>query len=79
MLVLLQLKKLRKLLLKKKIDPKKDIMNEVNLILRGYIITLMKPLENENFFDKKEKLNAVLVSGLMGLEKQQLLEKLVKF
>ena len=40
-----------------KIDPKKDVMNEVNIILRNYIITLMKPLENENFFDKKEKLN----------------------
>ena len=35
-----------------KIDPKKDVMNEVNIILRNYIITLMKPLEYESFFIK---------------------------
>ena len=60
---------IKKIIAQEKIDPKKDIMNEVNLILRGYIITLMKPLENENFFDKKEKLNAVLVSGVNGVGK----------
>ena len=36
-----------------KIDSKKNILNEVNLILKNYIITLMKPLENESFFNKK--------------------------
>ena len=29
-----------------KIDPKKNTIEEVNLILRNYIINLMKPLEN---------------------------------
>ena len=69
---------IKKIIAQEKIDPKKDIMNEVNLILRGYIITLMKPLENENFFDKKEKLNAVLVSGVNGVGKTTTIEKVGK-
>ena len=35
---------IKKIIAQEKIDPKKDIMNEVNLILRGYIITLMLSL-----------------------------------
>ena len=61
-----------------KIDPKNDIMNEVNLILRDYITTLMKPLENENFFNKKEKLNAVLISGVNGVGKTTTVGKIGK-
>ena len=61
-----------------KIDPKKDVMNEVNIILRNYIITLMKPLENEIFFDKKEKLNVVLVSGVNGVGKTTTIGKVGK-
>ena len=53
-------------------------MNEVNLILRDYIITLMKPLENENFFNKKEKLNAVLISGVNGVGKTTTIGKVGK-
>ena len=37
----------------KKIDPKKDLSNEINIILKEYIISLMKPLENNSFFEKK--------------------------
>ena len=44
---------IKKIIAQEKIDPKKDIMDEVNLILRNYIVNLMKPLENENFFNKK--------------------------
>ena len=69
---------IKKIIAQEKIDPKKDIMNEVNLILRDYIITLMKPLENENFFDKKEKLNAVLVSGVNGVGKTTTIGKVGK-
>ena len=61
-----------------KIDSKKDTMEEVNLILRDYIINLMKPLENENFFDKKDKLNAVLVSGVNGVGKTTTIGKIGK-
>ena len=61
-----------------KIDPKKNTMGEVNLILRDYIINLMKPLENKNFFNKKEKLNAVLVSGVNGVGKTTTIGKIGK-
>ena len=47
---------IKKIIAQEKIDPKKDIMHEVNLILRNYIDTLMKPLENENFLIKKKNL-----------------------
>ena len=52
---------IRSIISKKKIDPNKDLSSEINLILKDYIISLMKPLENVNFFDKKKKLNATLV------------------
>ena len=61
-----------------KIDPKKNTIDEVNLILRNYIINLMKPLENESFFDKKDKLNAVLVSGVNGVGKTTTIGKIGK-
>ena len=61
-----------------KIDPKKNTIEEVNLILRNYIINLMKPLENKSFFDKKDKLNAVLVSGVNGVGKTTTIGKIGK-
>ncbi|MDC1083002.1 signal recognition particle-docking protein FtsY [Candidatus Pelagibacter sp.] len=61
-----------------KIDPKKNAIEEINLILKDYIISLMKPLENESFFDKKDKLNAVLVSGVNGVGKTTTIGKIGK-
>ena len=61
-----------------KIDPKKDITEEINSILKGYIISLMKPLENDNFFKKKEKINATLVSGVNGVGKTTTIGKISK-
>jgi fused signal recognition particle receptor len=69
---------IKQIIAQEKIDPKKNIMNEVNLILRDYIVTLMKPLENESFFDKQEKLNAVLVSGVNGVGKTTTIGKVGK-
>jgi fused signal recognition particle receptor len=37
----------------KKVDPNKDLTTEINIILKEYIISLMKPLENSSFFKKK--------------------------
>ena len=71
-------KEIKKIISEEKINPKKDIMNEVNLILKNYIITLMKPLENQNFFDKKETLNAVLISGVNGVGKTTTIGKIGK-
>ena len=69
---------IKNIISQEKIDPKKDIMNEVNIILKNYIISLMKPLENENFFNKKDKLNVVLVSGVNGVGKTTTIGKIGK-
>ena len=61
-----------------KIDPKKDISEEINVILKEYIISLMKPLENNSFFLKKEKINATLVSGVNGVGKTTTIGKISK-
>ena len=42
-----------------KIDPSKDITDEITIILKEYIVSLMKPLENTSFFQKKEKINTL--------------------
>jgi len=62
----------------KKIDPNKDLSREINLILKEYIISLMKPLENNSFFKKKEKLIATLVSGVNGVGKTTTIGKIGK-
>jgi len=69
---------IKQIIAREKIDPKKDIMNEVNLILRNYIITLMKPLESETFFKKRKKLSVVLVSGVNGVGKTTTIGKVGK-
>jgi len=61
-----------------KIDPKKDIAEEISSILKEYIISLMKPLENNSFFQKKEKINATLVSGVNGVGKTTTIGKISK-
>ena len=61
-----------------KIDPNKDIAEEINTILKDYIISLMKPLENNKFFEKKEKINATLVSGVNGVGKTTTIGKISK-
>ena len=62
----------------KKIDPSKDLSLEINLILKDYIISLMKPLENKSFFSKKDKLNATLISGVNGVGKTTTIGKIGK-
>ena len=61
-----------------KIDPKKDLFNEINLIIKKYIINLMKPLEKDNFFNKKDNLNVILISGVNGVGKTTTIGKIGK-
>ena len=61
-----------------KIDPKKDITEEISIILKKYIVSLMKPLEKSTFFQKKEKINATLVSGVNGVGKTTTIGKISK-
>ena len=69
---------IRNIIAQEKINPNKDIMNEVNIILKNYILLLMKPLESEIFFKKKEKLNTVLISGVNGVGKTTTIGKIGK-
>ena len=62
----------------KKIDPKKDLSKEINIILKEYIVSLMKPLENKSFFEKKKNLNTTLVSGVNGVGKTTTIGKIGK-
>ena len=61
-----------------KIDPSKDIINEVNGILKKYILSLMQPLERKDFFNARDKLNIILVSGVNGVGKTTSIGKIGK-
>ena len=69
---------IREIISKTKIDPNKDLTAEINNILKNYIISVMKPLENNEFFKNKEKLNAILVSGVNGVGKTTTIGKISK-
>ena len=69
---------IKQIISNKKIDPSKDLSLEINLILKDYIISLMKPLENKSFFTKKDKLNATLISGVNGVGKTTTIGKIGK-
>ena len=69
---------IKEIISSEKIDPKKETLNEVNLILKNYIIELMRPLENNNFFDKSDKLKIILISGVNGVGKTTTIGKIGK-
>ncbi len=69
---------IREIISQTKIDPSKDLTEEINNILKNYIISIMKPLENIEFFKKKEKLNATLISGVNGVGKTTTIGKISK-
>ena len=41
---------IKNIIAQEKIDPNKDTMDEVNIILKNYILSLMTPLEKKQFF-----------------------------
>jgi fused signal recognition particle receptor len=61
-----------------KIDPSKDIIDEVNGLLKKYILSLMHPLERKDFFNTRDKLNIILVSGVNGVGKTTSIGKIGK-
>ena len=69
---------IREIISKTKIDPNNDLTIEINNILKDYIVSVMKPLENNEFFKNKEKLNAILVSGVNGVGKTTTIGKISK-
>ena len=62
----------------KKVDPNLDSIDEVNKILKDYIISLMEPLEKSSFFQKKNSLNVIIVSGVNGVGKTTTIGKIGK-
>ncbi len=69
---------IKEIISRKKIDPNEDLSKEINSILKEYIISLMKPLENKSFFEKKKKLNTTLISGVNGVGKTTTIGKIGK-
>tara|TARA_B100000575_G_C23084110_1_gene624691 strand:+ start:67 stop:984 length:918 start_codon:yes stop_codon:yes gene_type:complete len=69
---------IKKIISDTKIDPNKDISQEINNILKDYIISLMHPLENKNFFRKKGEINATLIAGVNGVGKTTTIGKISK-
>ena len=61
-----------------KIDPSKDTIDEVNDLLKKYILSLMQPLERKDFFKTQDKLNIILVSGVNGVGKTTSIGKIGK-
>ena len=69
---------IKEIISKKKVDPNKNLATEINLVLKEYIVSLMKPMENNSFFLKKEKLNVTLISGVNGVGKTTSIGKIGK-
>ncbi len=69
---------IRNILAQEKIDPNLDILDEINKILREYIIASMVPFERKDFFNKKKHLNVILVAGVNGSGKTTTIGKISK-
>ncbi len=69
---------IKSIISEKRIDPKNETVDEINLILKNYILELMTPLERKDFFENKEKLNITLVSGVNGVGKTTTIGKIGK-
>ena len=69
---------IKSIIAEKKIDPNNETVDEINLILKNYILELMTPLERKDFFENKEKLNVTLVSGVNGVGKTTTIGKIGK-
>ena len=67
---------IKSIIAEKKIDPNNETVDEINLILKNYILELMRPLERKDFFENKEKLNITLVSGVNGVGKTTTIGKI---
>ena len=70
--------KIKSIISQKKIDPNLSPISEINSILKEFIISLMKPLEKKDFFNKKEFNEIILVSGVNGAGKTTTIGKIGK-
>ena len=70
--------KIKKIISESKIDPNKDPINEINDILKKFIVALMLPLEKKNFFDRSNANDVILISGVNGAGKTTTIGKIGK-
>ena len=70
--------KIKSIISQRKIDPSLNPISEINSILKQFIISLMKPLEKKDFFNKKEFNEIILISGANGAGKTTTIGKIGK-
>ena len=51
--------KIKSIISQRKIDPSLNPISEINSILKQFIISLMKPLEKKDFFNKKSEFKSL--------------------
>ena len=71
-------KELKQIFTDTKIDPKKDSINQVNLIVENYIKKLMLPLEKKIVIEDSIKPAVILIAGVNGVGKTTTIGKLGK-
>ena len=71
-------KELKQIFADTKIDPKKDRLNQVNLIIESYIKKSMKPLEKKIVIEDGIKPKVILIAGVNGVGKTTTIGKLGK-
>ena len=69
---------IKKVIADEKIDPNLNHLDEINKILKRFIISKMKTYEKNNFFEKSGNLNVILISGVNGSGKNTTIGKLGK-
>ena len=70
--------KIKSIISEKKIDPNLDQISEINELLKKFIISLMKPLEKKDFFEKKKSNEIIIISGVNGVGKTTTIGKIGK-
>ena len=71
-------KELKQIFSNAKIDPKKDSLNQINLIVENYIKNLMLPLEKKIVVEESIKPKVILIAGVNGVGKTTTIGKLCK-
>ncbi len=69
---------IRNILAQEKIDPSSDLIEEINKVLKGYIVSTMGNFEKKDFFKNNNNLNVILVAGVNGSGKTTTIGKIAK-
>ena len=69
---------IRNILAQEKIDPSSDLIEEINKVLKRYIVSTMGNFEKKDFFKNNNNLNVILVAGVNGSGKTTTIGKIAK-